>query len=351
MMRSGRLTNLLLWAGSGFSTFPCLSHSAQAASPRLPPIFVSVEGNDSNSGATAGSAFRTLNRASDEITRQGGGTVVVAAGLYAITKPIVIQTTKYPQRWEGSVSAATVIDGQFTASSAIIVKANDVTIAGFNIRRFRQSGIIVNGGSAARIINNTIEDIKSDGWSQAAVIALQNAPNMVVSNNLIRRVRYAGIAAVASVRGNLQNLEISGNAIYSSCTAISDCGSIYVSGRTHLNGGKITDNRIEVLAPSSNLASAIYLDDLASNYDVIQNVISGNATAPFHVHGGQNINFIENDLCAGTFNVALKIQNRGGAAPQGIVFKRNKFCNATMVGQLNRAKFNRGTSLVVEDNQ
>jgi len=85
------------------------------------------------------------------------------------------------------------------------------------------------------------------------------------------------------------NLLIASNAIYNVCTNVSDCGAIYTNDYAHASSGiAITNNVVGGFGGSSLNSKGIYLDDMASNTTVTNNIIYGAGTYGLQIHGGNN---------------------------------------------------------------
>lgn len=310
--------------------------AVQAASSdfRSSYVYVSVSGNDRFEGGSSSRAVRTLERAAEIITRKDGGKVLVGAGEYRMDRPVNIRRSRHSQLWACAEYLKCILSGGATAEAAAVIRSDDVTFRGFSITNFKDNGIIIEGASNVEVSENHISFIHSSGWNKAAILIIQHGPRAVVKDNLISNVGYAGIAAAASVDGDLRNIQIKNNQIIDACTSVDDCGAIYVSGRTKYNGGLISNNIIKLSSSGRSLVSAIYLDDNASFFNVEDNAIKGGGSSAFHIHGGENILIIRNKICDDSFNDVLKIQKRGGRIPRNILFRRNVICREVLAKRL-----------------
>jgi len=298
--------------GSGGTTSSGSSQASTtktpASAPQLisPAIYVSPTGSDSNNGQSASAPFLTLEKA--QTAMQGSSTKVVylMGGTYARTTMLWLTTADAGESWLGYPEQTPILDGGGTLATAIAVEGNNITIRWLTIQNVVNTGILAGnavssggggGVSGVLIDSNTIKNIYSTGWSQAAIRAY-GFNNGRISHNLIRNANYCGIIVLAS-SGSTQiitNLTIEYNAIYDTMKTVADGGAIYVQDVPHLSTGiTINNNIIGNYGSPTNQSKAIYFDDEMSNVTAKNNIVYGTGSFAFQIHGGNN-NVFENNI-------------------------------------------------------
>jgi hypothetical protein len=181
---------------------------------------------------------------------------------------------------------------------------NNVTINGLSLHNFQYAGVASLGGAGGLVVENNLifNGYYSGGpASNAAGITCYGCANSRISHNVIHDIADFGVS-FGNVNGNISGLLITGNVLYNTCTAVSDCGSIYVQDTSATATNlQIIDNFVRdgnafaTLTSSGGYGSGVYLDDCTSNATVSGNVLTGrNGANTSHIHGGNGDTFHRN---------------------------------------------------------
>jgi hypothetical protein len=300
----------------------------------VPAFYVSPTGDDTNPGTFA-QPFKTLTKAQSAMQASASiKTTYLRTGTYPLaaatgtsncdggmgSSAIDLGSADSGETWSyyppdgfgsavidgGSTSATTGVACAFAASSA-----SNLTFIGLQFQHLQYSAIWVNSSPNLTASDNTIHDLTVAVYNVGG-IAVHSSSGVTVKNNFIHDVAYMGVGAWG---GGMSNTTVSGNVILNSCTAAAnpggndqdggDCGAIYLWDTTHAStNGVVTNNYIRDVNISSNgagdytgcCATGIYLDDGMSNVTVSGNVVTGNKSQCFVIHGGNNDSYTDN-LC------------------------------------------------------
>jgi parallel beta-helix repeat protein len=178
----------------------------------------STTGNDSNTGASADSALRTITRAAQ--LAQSGYTIVVGPGTYREGVTTVIQGAT-PQTLTfladvsgsqtGDPAGAVVVDAGRVAGRAGFQLSNSdgTVIDGFTITGAPDAGIVLKTTSNDfQIRNCTVHGNPGDG------IRIQDSANVVVFNNLIYGNGGLGVGAVGTPGNGSAGAHVINNTIF-----------------------------------------------------------------------------------------------------------------------------------------
>lgn len=227
--------------------------------------YVSLRGNDANSGTDAQHAWRHIQQAMNAATP--GSTVVVLPGTYNEKLTVNVSGDATDGYITFQAQGHVTISGTRIAGPDIINLNNQnyIQIVGFNIandlRVSDGSGIRMNGhDDHVSILNNTIHNIT--GVNAMAITAYGTDPNTPISNLVIDDNQiYACQPAqseTVSINGNVNGFEVAGNYIHNvnnigidaiggegmspnPATDIARNGSIFnnrVTGVHHAGGGR-----------------------------------------------------------------------------------------------------------------
>ncbi|MBW4330269.1 right-handed parallel beta-helix repeat-containing protein [Stakelama sp. CBK3Z-3] len=317
-------------------------------------VYVSPQGDDSASGRTPQTAFRSLERAGAAVRSGNASTVYLMEGIFRRSSPFVIAPSPRPQRWIAAPGAQPVLDGGNKTGQALMVTGHDVTVQGLRIVNFTDNGIVVSDADGVTIRDNVVRHIASPGWTRAAILVVQVAKNVTVEANDVADTGYVGIGYFASAGGNLRGVRITDNRLARTCLRVADCGAIYVSGRTPTaNGAIIRGNRIRDYGPSGGEAKAIYLDDGLSGAEVSRNVISGQGTYALQIHGGSDNLIVGNVINLPLGQPVLFYQQKEDGSSQAMANNRMSGNVVRAPGQpkLNVKFGGRGSGLILGQNR
>jgi hypothetical protein len=193
-----------------------------------------------------------------------------------------------------------VLDGRGSVARAITISsANNIKLRWLTIQNFQIDGIKVSGSSNITIDSNTITNINSNDWNQAAVNITGSFVNGKVTHNYIKSTGYSGIACWF-VGDNYSGMAIEYNRILDTVKSVPDGGAIYCMDRGQTRvAASIANNIIgdfgntdPVVARADgkwNETAGIYLDDQMSNITVKNNIVYGKGHFPVLNHiGDQN---------------------------------------------------------------
>jgi parallel beta helix pectate lyase-like protein len=325
--------------------------------PIVPAFYVSTTGNDSNAG-TLTSPFATLGRA--QMAMQGSTTIkttYIRAGSY--TLPTIadcggsscgLNLTKADdgETWSyyppDGVDSADFTGGSTSSGTGLVtamsIGAQNVTINGLSIHDFQYAGIGSGGGTGNLTVENSVlfNGYVASGSSNPAGISCYGCSNMTISHNVIHDIAQFGIS-ISNVNGEISNLLVTGNVFYNTCTAIADCGALYVQDVTATATNiRWTNNYIHdgnmFATLGSGYGSALYADDCTSNVTASGNVLTGrNGSNTSMVHGGSNVHQVGNltDLATFQQHVAT-FQTSGVSGCSSATMSGNEYENNIIIG-------------------
>jgi parallel beta-helix repeat protein len=198
------------------------------------------------------------------------------------------------------------VDGDVTS---VTIKNCDVLFCGFNaidakgavviesnrISQAMGSGIYLENGNGAQIINNTVENVgllpgqgTDKGTSYHGImLSGYNGQNCLVQGNIVRNCGYNGI----SVYG--LNNKVTRNYITNVLLSLNDGGAIYLSG-TQTEGNQIIENVVDSIVGNADGsastffgAAGIYLDDYSASSVVRGNAVSHSSSVGLFISDSQ----------------------------------------------------------------
>jgi hypothetical protein len=310
-------------AGTGSATL------VLTINPSAAGFFVATNGSDANPG-TLNAPFATLRRCQTAMRASGtikicyirGGnyTPAVIANCDGTTQSCVLDLRSadagktwsyYPSDGYGSASITGGSTGVGNgAYDLITIHGNNITIDGLSLHNFQFSSVHIRGGSndGLTVKNSTIfnEFISTQTFS-AGGVSCYGCSNATVSHNYIHDMANAAVT-FGNVNGLVTNMVVDSNYIQNTCTAIADCGAVYLVDTAGTSTGtKWTNNYIRdgnmFAGLGSNFGSAFYTDDCTNNVTITGNVITGrNGSNGGNIfHGGKNIHFNNNLVDLSTF--------------------------------------------------
>ena len=171
--------------------------------------FVSVNGNDSNSGADPADALKTISRAAQ--LAQDGYTIIALPGTYRENVSAnrignVAQALTFRSQTARDV---VVVDASGTSGAGFNLSSTEGTVIdGFTITGASDAGIVIKSGSNNFTIQNCIvHDNPGDG------IRVQDSANALVFNNLVYNNGARGVAIVGTGSGS-KSANVINNTIY-----------------------------------------------------------------------------------------------------------------------------------------
>ncbi len=277
--------------------------AASSAAAQTPTFFVAPNGADGNTGTTYATPFQTLERAQTAMQQAGTGPAItyLEGGTYPRSQALNL-SGYYDQNksWLAYPGQHPLLEGSGATAQAVVIDGfPGITIQGLTIDRFATSGIFAQYASALVISGNTIQNVTSPDWrtnTLGASIFLLNVQNSQVTNNTILNNTYTGIQVNAGGAGQTNsNTVVEGNTVTNVCTAVVDCGAIYLRDVGHQSTGEVVSgNTVNGFGPAANSTKGIYLDDEQSNVMVTRNTVFGSGTYAFQIHGGDGNMFVNN---------------------------------------------------------
>jgi len=297
---------------------PCVC-AAQGAT-----FFVSPTGSDLNNGTSYSTPFETFRAAQSAMEATGGGTTYIEGGKYNLQQPISLGNADPHQAWIAYPGETPILDGSVhkVPYAFFVDEFNaDVTIAGLDIRHFTNSGIYALYTSNLTVSGNFINNITSPDWrtgASGASILFENVQNSTITKNHVNTNTYAGIAVQAGGWGDSISGDIvSDNVVKNACTAVNDCGGIYVLDVPQASlSVQVVGNYIQSFGTTTSLAKGIYLDNGTSDILVTNNTVTGNGTYCWELHGGFG-NILQHNICDMSSLVKAGLYQNYAAAPNG----------------------------------
>ncbi len=300
-----------------------------AGPPPGPAFYVSPTGDDTASGTSPTTPFRTLTRAQAAMRASATvKTTYVMGGTFVVTDALALAGQDAGESWLGYPGQTPVLDGGGTAAAAITdTGAAGVVIRWLTIQNFTTNGIEVSGAANVVIDSNTLVNIASTNWNQGPIEVDGSFSSGQITHNAIKKAGYTGIAIHSSTGDDISNALIDSNVVLDTMLSVSDGGGIYVMDRAHASTGVvISHNVVGNHGTTSNGSKGIYLDDLASHVTVTGNVVYGTGQYGLQIHGGDHDVF-ENNVFDITASSKLAIYQddptRGDFGMDGNTFQCN----------------------------
>jgi len=259
--------------------------SAPAGPPPPNPLYVRISGKDTNSGADADNALRTIGKAA-QLARTGY-VIFVGAGTYTegnitnarseMVAPNALSFVADASGNQTGDSGAVTINGTGTGASAgfNLSKAPGSLIDGFTITGFSDAGIVIKSGSDDFTIQNClIANNSGDG------IRVQDSASVLVFNNLVRNNGGVGIGIVGQISGSpdaqvLSNTMV-GNGVRGLIVGNTNAASPRAVVHNNIVQGNLGDANIKVITnPRSDLG-----------YDGNYNLVNPPTYLPSSTSGG-----------------------------------------------------------------
>jgi Right handed beta helix region len=322
----------------------------------VPAFYVSTTGNDSNAG-TVSAPFLTLGKAQSAMQASSSiKTTYIRAGSYTLPTldcgssscGLSLGTADDGETWSyyppDGVDSADFSGGGTSSGgglvTAISVSADNVTINGLSIHDFQYAGIGSGGGVNNLLVENNLifNGYYYSGSSNPGGISCYGCGNTTLSHNVIHDMAQFGVS-MSNVNGDISNLLVTGNVVYNTCTAIADCGALYVqdtkataTSLQFLNNYVHDGNTFAGLG--SNYGCALYADDCTSNVTESGNVITGrNGSNTLMIHGGSNVHQIGNLTDLGTYAQHVAVfQTSGVAGCSSATMSGNEYENNIILG-------------------
>jgi hypothetical protein len=324
--------------------------SGMVVVPIVPAFYVSTTGSDSNPGTVA-APFATLGKA--QAAMQASTTIkttYIRAGSYTLPTlncggtscGLNLSTGDDGETWSyyppDGVDSADFTGGSTANGTGLVVA---MSINGLSIHNFQYSGIGSGGGTNNLTAENNLifNGYAYSGSSNPGGISCYGCANTTLSHNVIHDMAQFGIS-MSNVNGNISNLLVTGNVVYNTCTAIADCGALYVQDVTATATNiRLTNNYIHdgntFATLGSGYGSALYADDCTSNVTESGNVLTGrNGSNTSMVHGGSNVHQIGNltDLATYQQHVAV-FQTSGVSGCSNATMSGNEYENSIIIGE------------------
>jgi parallel beta helix pectate lyase-like protein len=281
--------------------------------PNLPgglAFYVSPSGSDTNDGLSPAFPFATLTRAQTAVRASAFKTIYLMNGTFQVTAPLVLTSFDNGEAWLAYPGHQPLLDGRGTVLSAFnVAVANGIRIDGLSLTNFVKWGIYADAVTGLVVRNNTITNIASNGWNQAAIYIQRSSTGANISFNTIDHTNYAGIWVGANVTDNMSNLTIMGNLLTNTMLTVADGGAIYLLDRNHSSTNiLVSGNVVGDRGSGVKHTVGIYLDDDLSNATVVNNVVYGTGVYGVQIHGGDhntlqsNIFDVTNSSYLGKYN-------------------------------------------------
>ena len=288
--------------------------------------YVSPNGSDSNNGLTVQTAFKTLEKArAGMVSKSGIKTTYLSGGAYPRTATLMLSQSDNGETWRNYPGQVPVVDGGSTVPVGVFLSgSSNVTIYGITFQNFAQSALQTHNTTSITLKDDTILNTQSTAWVQAGINAVGTFKNGVIQHNLVANSNYNGISIATDSTSSMSGTVISDNVVLNSCRVVSDCGAIYVEDPAERSSNvTITHNLVGNFGSRNNNTHGIYLDNLASDVKVTNNIVFGTGTLGLIIHGGHG-NGITNNIfdISGQSNLGL-YQQDGPDQMKGNVFKCN----------------------------
>lgn len=267
-----------------------------------------INGNDSNSGVSIATAFKTIQKGLTTV--QSTGTVVVAAGTYTetliVNKPLTLKGAQSGVLAKGRAGAESVIRNSAGTVVPLEVQADNVTVDGFT---FDSAGLTAvpwtltainepaNGRFASlRVINNTFvgnPDLTGNGTYPGGMY-VWNADDALIEGNY-----FNALGQHAVFMGNTST-----NTVYRNNDSFANYNSNF-SAHTGPHTGVLIDNNRMV----EDSAVLFKIDGLTARNNVLTS--SATTSARFYIGGGSNNILVEQNTWNSTRSAPVVILDAG----------------------------------------
>ena len=323
---------------------------ADSAAPIVPAFYVSPTGSDANAGTLA-QPFATLGKAQSAMQASSAiKTTYIRAGSYRLPDAgLTLGAADNGETWSyyppdgvdsASLSGGSTAKGTGVNVAISVANTDHVTIEGLTIQDFQYAGIGSGGGTKNLLVENNVlfNGYTASGSSNPAGISCYGCANTTIAHNVIHDIAQFGVS-VSNVNGDISNLLVTGNVSYDTCTAIADCGSLYVQDVTATATNiRLTNNYVHdgntFASLGSGYGSALYADDCTSNVVESGNVLSGrNGANTTLVHGGSNVHQTGNltDLASYGQRIAT-FQTSSVSGCESATMSGNEYENNVVIG-------------------
>lgn len=285
-----------------------LSLLAQASGPNAssvpsPParantMFVAPNGRESGTGRRDDplSLVAAARQASQPHT---SSILTLLAGVYDLHATVRFDCRDCTVVVQADVKGSAILSGNNCIDTGLLLAGQSITVKNLTLHDFRANGIKLGSVGAATISGNEIYDIHSVEWSQGGIVGMQQVDNVTVVGNTIHDTGYSAILFTSSPEGALRNVHIAANTVARTCQVMSDCGAIYVGGRSLRTVGTVIErNHIQDYAKPGLQGKGIYLDDGLSDAVVCNNVIAGSGDFAIQIHNGHGNVISQNTIDA-----------------------------------------------------
>jgi hypothetical protein len=302
-------------------------NSFEKSSIVTPSFYVSPSGSDTNDGSLS-MPFLTLERAQSAMEKSPVKTTYLMGGTYVRSAALALRPIDKGESWIAYPGQKPVLDGGDKVDIAISISGDSIKIRWLTIQNYKLIGIHTQNVFDISIEDNTIKNISSTAFNQGGIVMVNNLTHVYVGHNSIENTRYAGIMYANSAGDNLTDLVVDSNAVYNTCTHISDCGAIYADDRSHSTKGIIIKNNIiGNHGSASNQSKAIYMDDQLSYTTVQDNIVYGSWSFAIQYHGGDH-NVVRNNIFDISASKMLGLYQYDGPTAKHFGMSGNTFtCN------------------------
>jgi hypothetical protein len=257
----------------------------QSSSYSGPVWNVSTQGSDQSGDGSAGSPFRSIQRAVD--CARSGDTVLVEPGMYLenlelMDKEEMLLASLYIFDQDTSTANSTIIQALNPGWVITVGRSNDVTVCGFTIQKGKGQDGVLGGGiycydSHVDILNNVIKDNRNHSGYGAGIYCYQSQPN-IVGNRIFGNSNPEGHGA--GIYCYRSDPEITGNVI-SGNSADGGGSAIHLLNPTF---AAITRNLIHHELGAACVV--LYNKGKAGDFRMVNNTISQNQGDGVRIFGG-----------------------------------------------------------------
>jgi hypothetical protein len=283
--------------------------SVEASTPVLVAAFyVATTGSDENPGTLA-APFATFAKAQAAMQASSSiKTTYIRAGNYTLPTlscggsscGLDLGSADTGETWSyyppdgvdsASLSGGSTASGNGLVTAISVSGAANLTLDGLAIHGFQYAGIGSSGGTSNLVVENNVlfDEYSASGSSNPGGFSCYGCGSTTISHNVFHDMAQFGVS-VTNSNGDISNLQVTGNVFYSTCTAVANCGALYVEDTSGTATNiQLTDNYIHdgntFAALDSGYGSALYVADCTSNVVESGNVLTG--------RNGANTNFVQ----------------------------------------------------------